>query len=271
MENMSDALRAFQRKHLHVVSSTPPPPPTEQEYNCTRCKDRGYLRANVPYGDPMFGKLVECVCKRADQKVHTQQKLLSMSGIIRYSRYRDASFATFNRKVPGKTVKSAYANAKTFADEPEGWLVLVGPCGCGKTHLAVSIAKERLAAGDTVLVQTVPDLLDHLRDAFDPGANTTYNALFEQMKTVDILILDDYGAENTTAWAREKLFQILNYRYNTMAPTVITTNVFATIDERIKSRLSDSELVNMIEMDDAKDYRPNLKRVVDSQNSMEAN
>lgn len=271
MENMSEALRAYQRKHLHVVSSTPPQPPTEQEYGCSTCKDRGYLRSDAPYGDPMFGKLVECVCKRKDKKEHTQQRLLSMSGIVQYSRYRTASFDTFNRRLPGKSVKSAYNNAKMFAEDPEGWLVLVGPCGCGKTHIAVSIAKERIAAGDTVLVQTVPDLLDHLRDAFDPHAETTYNSLFEQMKTADLLILDDYGAENTTAWAREKLFQILNYRYNMMASTVITTNVLAKIDERIRSRLDDGGLVNMIEMDDAQDYRPRMKKAVNSQDGMEAN
>jgi DNA replication protein DnaC len=262
MESMSDALRAYQRKHLHVVSSTLPTTPAEPTYTCGTCKDRGYLRADVQYGDPMFGKPVECVCKRADKKEHMRQNLLSLSGIVQYSRYRNASFETFNRKLPSKSVKSAYANAKTFADDPDGWLVLAGPCGCGKTHLAVSIAKERIAAGDTVLVQTVPDLLDHLRDAFNPQSETTYNTLFERMKTASLLVLDDYGAENTTEWAKEKLFQILNYRYNTMAPTVITTNVLAKIDERIKSRLSDSELVNMVEMDDAKDHRPLMKKQV---------
>jgi DNA replication protein DnaC len=262
MEKMSDALRTYQRKHLHVVSSTPPKPPVEQEYECPTCKDRGYLRADVPFGDPLFGKPVECVCKRADKKERMKQNLLSLSGIVQYSRYRTASFETFNRKLPGKSVKSAYANAKTFAAEPDGWLVLAGPYGCGKTHLAVSIAKERIAAGDTVLVQTVPDLLDHLREAFDPHVEATYSGIFEQMKTAGLLVLDDYGAENTTEWAKEKLFQILNYRYNTMAPTVITTNVLGKIDERIRSRLSDGELVNLVEMDDANDYRPTLKKQI---------
>ena len=68
-------------------------------------------------------------------------------------------------------------------------------------------------------------------------------------------MLDDLGTQNTTAWAREKLFQIINYRYTHKLPTVVTTNIgLNEIDERVSSRLQDRELVIKIQID-APDFR----------------
>ena len=71
-----------------------------------------------------------------------------------------------------------------------------------------------------------------------------------------MLVLDDLGAENATAWATEKLFQIINYRYNYRMPTVITTNnrLLSHMDERIRSRLSDMSFVRNVVID-AADFR----------------
>ena len=100
-------------------------------------------------------------------------------------------------------------------------------------------------AGETVFFSIVPDLLDHLRAAFAPTSELTYDALFERVRESGLLVLDDLGAENGTAWATEKLFQLINYRYNYRMPTVITTNarLMSHMDERIRSRLSDLGLV----------------------------
>jgi DNA replication protein DnaC len=154
-------------------------------------------------------------------------------------------------------VTEAYTAALAYAERPSGWLVLLGSYGCGKTHLAVAIAHERLAAGERVVFLTVPDLLDHLRAAFAPNAPTTYDELFARVREVELLVLDDLGAEHRTPWANEKLFQLLNHRYNAMLPTVITSNRMALegIDHRIVSRLHDRELVRQVIMDEAQDYR----------------
>jgi DNA replication protein DnaC len=103
----------------------------------------------------------------------------------------------------------------------------------------------------------VPDLLDHLRGAFSPEAGQSYDERFEQMKRADLLVLDDYGAQNETPWATEKLFQLLNHRYNANRSTVITSNNMGLvgIDPRIRSRLSDRELVTVVRMEEARDYR----------------
>lgn len=250
------------RDYLRIIDGTGAhkPPSHQPAYNCPKCKDLGFLRVNVPYGHPQFGKDVKCECRIAMDKAKEQEVLKNMSGIMQYDgRYEDADFEHFKKRLPG--VKEAYNAAFSFAHEPDGWLVLAGPVGCGKTHLAVSIAKVRLDAGDAVLVQTVPDLLDQLRTTFDPRAvSASYSDLFEQMKLVKLLVLDDYGAENTTPWAVEKLFQILNYRYNMGFWTVITTNNIGlnNVDPRIKSRLGDPGMVELIVMDEAQDYRPNM-------------
>ena len=94
----------------------------------------------------------------------------------------------------------------------------------------------------------VPSLLDHLRATFSPDSSIGYDALFEQIKTVPLLILDDLGAESSTAWAEEKLYQIVVHRHEDRLPTVITSTY--SIDEleeakpRIGSRLMDVNVVD---------------------------
>jgi DNA replication protein DnaC len=138
--------------------------------------------------------------------------------------------------------------AETFASHPEGWLLYTGPSGCGKTHLAVAIAGQAQLQGRPVFFAFVPELLDHLRATFSPDSPIGYDELFEQIKTVPLLILDDLGAESSTAWAEEKLYQIVVHRHEARLPTVITTSFslddLETTKPRIASRLVDSMVVD---------------------------
>jgi DNA replication protein DnaC len=146
-----------------------------------------------------------------------------------------------------KNLRDAHGAARAFADNPRGWLLLRGGFGCGKTHLAAAIANERLARGEPVLFVVVADLLDHLRATFAPTSRVTYDDRFEGVKTAPLLILDDLGAQATTQWAQEKLFQLFNYRYNAQLPTVITTNrELEEIDPRVRSRLADITFCKII-------------------------
>jgi DNA replication protein DnaC len=220
---------------------------------CTICHGAGYLRVNVPFGHPSFGKPLACACKEAERKEKRRQQLRTMSNL---DAFRQQTFSSFNIRIPG--VKDAYDAAKEFAEDPDGWLILVGPNGCGKTHLAAAIANQTLDRGAVVLFEAVPDLLDHLRAAFAPTSAEIYDQLFSKMREAELLILDDFGAQQSSPWANEKLFQLLNYRYNLGLPTVITANPkgMQGIDERIKSRLSDIALVTTINMDRTRDQRP---------------
>ncbi len=218
---------------------------------CPLCGGAGYVRLDVPVGDPAFGKPVPCQCREREWEERRRLDLRRFSSL---DPFYDKTFATFDQKAPG--VREAYEVARRYAEDPEGWLVLRGGYGCGKTHLAAAIANAHLAAGAHVFFSIVPDLLDHLRAAFAPNSELRYDEMFDKIREAGLLVLDDLGAENGTAWATEKLFQIINYRYNFRMPTVITTNsrLLSHMDERIASRLSDIALVHTIVIE-APDYR----------------
>jgi DNA replication protein DnaC len=154
-----------------------------------------------------------------------------------------------------QNLEQAYRLALGFAQSPDGWLVLVGDTGCGKTHLAAAIANYRLQAGKPSLFVVVSDFLDHLRSTFSPESKVSYDQLFESVKNTLLLILDDFGEQSTTPWAQEKLYQVINHRYNARLATVVTTRcALDEIENPISSRFSDPKL-SMVWNIIAPDYR----------------
>jgi len=229
--------------------------------SCPICRGTGFTRMDVPVGHPHFGKAMECVCQQAAKQQRRQRELLAFSQLDRFELLRSAHFSTFNLRVPG--VQEAHRAAKSFAYHPKGWLFLVGNNGCGKTHLALAITKVCLERGLAVLFAVVPDLLDLLRATVDSNAQEQFDARFLKLLEADVLILDDLGTQRSSPWANEKLFQLLNHRYNTRTPTVITIHPRALheLDEHIRSRLSDVSLVTTIKMERAQDYRPYISPI----------
>jgi len=158
-----------------------------------------------------------------------------------------------------ENLEQAFRVALDFAQSPDGWLVLMGVTGCGKTHLAAAIANYRLQAGKPALFLVVPEFLDHLRSAFSPESKASYDQLFESVKKAPLLIMDDFGEQSATSWAQEKLYQVINYRYNARLPTVITTSCsLDEIESRISSRLTDIKISNPFNIM-APDYRTDLR------------
>jgi DNA replication protein DnaC len=140
-------------------------------------------------------------------------------------------------------LKQAFDAARQFAEHPRGWLLLTGPYGCGKTHLAAAIGNYQAGLGFPPLMVSVPDLLDHLRATFSPNSTVSLDRRFEEIRTTHLLILDDLGTQSATPWAREKLYQLFNYRYNAELPTVITTSSTAEeLDPRLYSRMQDERV-----------------------------
>jgi DNA replication protein DnaC len=93
-----------------------------------------------------------------------------------------------------------------------------------------------------------------LRFAYD-SEDTTFEERFNEIRNASLLVLDDFGTQNATAWAQEKLFQIINYRYINKLPLVVTTNLsLDEIDARIRSRVTDPQLVSIVRIN-APDYR----------------
>jgi len=230
----------------------------QAEEVCPICQGIGYLRANVPLGHPEFGKLSPCACQLARLATRRADMLRTLSNIEIYARMTFDTFAPEGHGLPSDkraNLRWAYEEAESFAKNPQGWLLLRGGYGCGKTHLAAAIANACVEHGQAVLFVTVPDLLDHLRAAFAPTSTSNYDARFSQVQTAPVLILDDLGTESSTPWAQEKLFQIFNYRYNAHLPTVITTNHdLEEIALRLRSRLVDPDLTRIVSIS-APDYR----------------
>jgi len=168
-----------------------------------------------------------------------------------------------------ENLEAAYHLAFDFAKSPEGWLVFMGDTGCGKTHLASAIVNYCYQAGKPALFVVVPEFLDHLRSTFSPDSKVSYDQLFESVKAAPLLVLDDFGEQSTTAWAREKLYQVFNYRYNGRLPTVITTRyslqeILDDILSSISSRLVDPKIstpFNIMAPDYRGDVRPSQKRI----------
>ncbi len=159
----------------------------------------------------------------------------------------DKTFATFSlreRELPAKqseNLRRAAEAAMEFAQHPANWLVFNSVAyGNGKTHLAAAIANYVADQSEPVLFVVVPDLLDHLRATFNPSSGARYDKRFDEVRTASLLILDDLGTESATAWAREKLYQLFNHRYNARLPTIITSATpIDEIDPRLASRMLD--------------------------------
>lgn len=217
---------------------------------CPICGGAGFLRRDVPVDHPDFGRAVPCDCKIRETQQASLDDLRKSSGLAPLSQM---TFETFRPDGIGlnpdkrKNLREAFETARRFAQDARGWLLLKGGYGSGKTHLAAGIANDRLARGDPVLFVVVPDLLDHLRATFAPTSRATYDDRFEALRSTPFLILDDLGAQSTTAWAQEKLFQLLNHRYNAQLATVITMNrELEEVEPRLRSRLGDATLCTIV-------------------------
>ncbi len=255
------------------LCSSPSPGGLSSSSVCPICKGAGLLRRDVPYGHPDFGKTVACVCKERELHLRRQQKMIALSE--RFGFQQGKVLSNFRCQLRGvqEAVQEAKGmierleawaaqrniaqQTKDVAPPPQEWLVFRGPVGIGKTHLAMAITHACIDAGIVALFATVPDLLDHLRATYEPTARAVYDDMFTQLRDAEVLVLDDLGTQRSSPWADEKIFQLINHRYNFGWPTVITLNkkAWTYLDERISSRLQDAGLVLLVDMEDAQDYR----------------
>ncbi len=167
-------------------------------------------------------------------------------------RYRGVSFdrppvsdmaRDLETKVVVEKVRAYIQDLDNQLSEGQG-LWLFGDTGTGKTTLAMLVSKAALEAGKTVAIYSLPKLLARIRRTYDsePGGDS-YLSLFEKLTSVDLLHIDDLGAEKRSDWVLEQLYALINERYETQRSILITTNLQheeleAQIGARTVSRLA---------------------------------
>jgi DNA replication protein DnaC len=104
-------------------------------------------------------------------------------------------------------------------------LWLFGDVGTGKTTLAMLVSRHALEAGRSVAIYSLPRLLADLRRTFDDDAPQTYTEMLDRLATVDLLHIDDVGAEQTSSWVLEQLYALINARYEDERSVIVTTNI----------------------------------------------
>lgn len=222
--------------------------------SCPLCRGAGFLRR--PLGAPGQTELARCACKEGESRARIWAKARKQSGLPDAAIDLDfASFASERQPV-------AYDAAREFAEHPNRqWLILRGEPGTGKSHLLVAVANALLPARQP-LYFVVPDLLDYLRAGMeerDEDGETTI-ARTRTVCTCDVLILDDLGAENSTKWTDERLYQIIDHRYRYNLPLALATNLSPDkLPPRIASRFADISRARLIQMR-AGDYRRSDER-----------
>ena len=155
------------------------------------------------------------------------------------TRYEHCDFENFDTKLYGgetgpefpkwnHSLEQAKLVTEAFArDYPAGsaaGLLILGPCGAGKTHLAVSALREIVLRGHTGLFYDYRELLKEIQDSYNPESQASELGVLEPVLTADVLLLDDLGSNKPSPWALETVGHILNSRYNEKRITLLTTN-----------------------------------------------
>ncbi len=224
---------------------------------CSLCNDTGWKTVTADGAD----RVARCDCRR-DAVI--DRRLQDARIPPRYLRCDLDNFVTYPNERLLKAVERARRFADTFPAAEKG-LLLIGPPGIGKTHIAVSVLREVIrSTGARGLYYDTRELLKEIRSTYDATSNRVELDVIGPVMEAELLVLDDLGAERLTDWVEETMSLIVNTRYNERRPTIFTSNWEDTPDEgdlnslvvrvgfRLHSRLR--EMCEFLEYD-GPDYR----------------
>lgn len=229
---------------------------------CPLCRGLGWYRYDVQPGEPQFGIYHSCECMASEH----QKRLMQISRLS--PEMLTWTLAGWHHR-RGKV--NVVPKLREALDRGHGWLTLSGPPGTGKTFLLAALANEARKAGMVAVYTTTADLLDDLRETFNPKAEVGFSRLFNSVLGARVLCLDEIEKFSTTAWAEEKFYQLIDHRYRewTEGLTILATNRRIGLDKRIvedtrypgylESRIMDGRFEQCDEFWQVGDARPALE------------
>ncbi len=224
---------------------------------CPKCDGYGYVIGDDKVARP-------CDCRLTDKGM--LRKRLAAAGIPKG--FADKNFKNFivthGDHELQDVLDSAQAYAGGFSASAGEGLMLRGCPGSGKTHIAVATLNEVMKRGFTGYYANFTDLLFKIRESFSENAIFSESDLMSILDDADLVIIDDVGDESISEWVRERLYLIINRRYENARATIMTTNCS---EEELRARVGErtaSRLYEMCSMDfplfPKRDYRrANLK------------
>jgi DNA replication protein DnaC len=194
-------------------------------------------RPGAGIGEPKIVWAVPCDCTTVDRP----ERALARARVP--ERYRHCDFENFetdNETIAqaahdqlqawkrslgqAKLIVQRFAEEFPFTQDGENGLLLMGPCGAGKTHLAVAALKRIVLRGHGGLFYDYRELLKQIQDSYNAEVQSTEMSVLEPVLKAELLVLDDVGSSKPSLWALETVGHVLNTRYNEKRVTMITTN-----------------------------------------------